>query len=454
LLTDRINTVYLEGQSDRNFFGVKFQQFGGLLLSDTGLSESQVHPIIDHDYVFADPLLGGELSVSNNVLSLSRTGVIVQTNGGVLTAKSKFDENYNHVKSDIKWRRRMTDSIGISYTPFGDLRGDFYYLDNAINPATGNLIQNETITRGVGTGGITVNYPWIANGAGGSHTIEPIGEGLYSQAKVSQRALPNEDSRSVVFDDTNLFDIQKFSGTDRVETGTRANAGVQYTFQSNNGGYARFLAGQHYQLSGDNAYFNPGAITEITPYDSNGTTYYTTSPHYVFSPNSGLQTTKSDYVLGAYFAPNSVFRFLSQSRFDEADLTLKREDLFASVNYGPLSASAVYTYAAASFDPIAGTNKTQSDIYGVLGFKLTDNWSVLGTMRFDIDANKILTDSIALRYADDCFVLTTTYLETNLQNAALGLKSDQTVMFRFELKNLGGYNYKTSALQNTVTDPK
>jgi LPS-assembly protein len=432
LLTDRVNQIYMEGQSDRNYFGIRFYQFGGLLLSDNSNSESRVHPLVDYDYTFADPVLGGELSWKTNVLSLTRDGAI----------NNQRSENYNHAKTELNWRRRLTDSIGISYTPSGNLRADAYYLDNAVNPVTGNAIQDQTVTRGLATAGLTVEYPWVASGLGGTHTLAPIGQVLTSQESVSQRALPNEDARSLVFDDTNLFEIQKFSGTDRVETGTRVNTGVQYTFQSNSGGYARLLAGQHFQLSGDNAYRNPGQVTDIV----NGVP----TSRYVFSPSSGLAKDRSDYVVGAYLAPNSVFRFLSQSRFDEADLSLRREDLFGSFTYGPLSATAVYTYAAA--DPLLGIEKSQSDITGVLGLKLTDRWSVIGTMRYDIDARSILTDSLSLKYADDCFVLTTTYQETFLNNAALGLTNDRSVMFRLELKNLGGVNYKTSVLDHTFGD--
>jgi LPS-assembly protein len=255
-----------------------------------------------------------------------------------------------------------------------------------------------------------------------------------------------------VFDDTNLFEIQKFSGTDRQETGTRVNAGVQYTFQSNSGGYARFLAGQHYQLSGDNAYADPGVVAQSVNYYDTATGTYKTKieNRFVFNPSSGLETSRSDYVLAAYLAPNSIFRFLSQTRLDEQDFSIRREDLFASANYGPISASAVYTYVAA--DPLLGIEKAQSDITASLGLKLTDRWSVIGAMRFDIDTKSVLTDSVTLKYADDCFVLTTTYQETYLTNASLGLTNDRSLMFRFELKNLGGANYKTSVVDHSFGD--
>ncbi|NIO43560.1 MAG: LPS assembly protein LptD, partial [Burkholderiales bacterium] len=72
LLTDRVNRGFLRGLSDRNYFGLNIYQLGGLLLSDEPESDSWVHPIIDHNYVFADPILGGELRWNTNVLSLSR----------------------------------------------------------------------------------------------------------------------------------------------------------------------------------------------------------------------------------------------------------------------------------------------------------------------------------------------------------------------------------------------
>lgn len=434
LLTDRVNQIYLNGQSDRNFFGMKFYQLGGLLLDGSNQAQSRALPVIDYDYIFKDPVLGGELGWQTTALALTRDHAV---NGGTT-------ETYNHLKSELKWRRRLIDQGGISYTPFGDLRGDAYYYENAVNPATNLATPDTTLGRVVGTAGVTVGYPWVASSGGATHTIEPIGQALYTEASVHQRVMPDEDSRSLIFDDTNLFEIQKFSGTDRIETGTRANAGLQYTFQSNDGGYARFLLGQHYQLGGQNAYTENGSITETVI--TNGVSS-TQTPQSVFSPVSGLQHSRSDYVLGAYFAPVSAFRLLSQSRFDESSLALRREDLFGSVNYGPVTASAVYTYAAS--DPTFGLLDPQQEIIGSLGLKLTDRWSLLGSLRYDLRNDRVLTDSVALKYADDCFAVTTTYQETFIQNAALGLENDRSVMVRIELKNLGGVNYRTGSTDYT-----
>src|SRR6478672_5724918 len=67
--TDRVNTVYLQGMSGRNYFGAKLYQLGGLLLTDTPYSNSWVHPVIDYNYILGQPVFGGELSFNMHARS-------------------------------------------------------------------------------------------------------------------------------------------------------------------------------------------------------------------------------------------------------------------------------------------------------------------------------------------------------------------------------------------------
>ena len=429
LLTDRVNSVFLTGQSDRNYFNATFYHFGGLLLDDTPDSESMVYPIIDYNYVFADPILGGELRWDSNFLSFGR-----QDAG---TNKNRF-QTMNRFVTELKWRRRLTDAIGITYTPFAEVRGDLYQVSNYVDPQTTLDISDDTLARGLATGGVTVAYPWAASTAGATHVVEPIGQVITRQAKIDQRQLPDEDARSLVFDDTNLFETQKFSGYDRIETGTRLNVGVQYTFQANSGGYARVLAGQSFHLAGQNPYKDPGVDANDNP---------------IFNPDSGLQTDRSDYVLGAYLAPFQGFRLISQSRFNEEDLTLRRQDLAVGVTAGPFLAQAAYAYANTDPQPLTGVvGDTNQDVTGTVGLQLSRNWSVLGSMRYDIDNNQRLTDSLQLRYADECFVLTASYNETFIEDPQRDITPDRSIMLRFELKHLGQFAYKTDPLDHVFGD--
>ena len=432
LLTDRVNKVFVEGISDRNYLGVNLYHFGGLMFDQEpllfGQSESYAYPVIDYNYVFADPILGGELTWNTNILSFSDNQDPVDANYTNVSGSSQM----NRVVTEMNWRRRFTDPIGITYTPFGKLRGDLYqvsdYVDPALTtPAAATVVGETSLARGLALGGITVAYPWVANTAGGSHVIEPIGQIIARQASIEQDSLPNSDAMSLVFDDTNLFEWNKFSGYDRIETGTRANVGIQYTFQSNTGPYARILAGQSYQIAGDNAYSNPGINSSGNP---------------VFTPNSGLETGRSDYVVGAYLAPIAGLQLISQSRFDEKGWNMRRQDAGGNITFGPFQAAAIYAYL--NTDPTNGIYAAQEDIYASLGIRLTERWTIAAAARYDIDSDELASDMFRVRYADECFVLTATYTDNYYHNP--DIVDGQTLMLRFELKHLGEFGYSTDAL--------
>jgi LPS-assembly protein len=294
-------------------------------------------------------------------------------------------------------------------------------------------LQSTSLARGMALAGVTVSYPWVANASYGSHVIEPIGQIIARQASIEQNTLPDEDAKSLVFDDTNLFDINKFSGYDRIETGTRANVGLQYTFQANYGGYARILAGESFQLAGTNPYKDPGV-------DANG------NP--VFTPVSGLQTDRSDYVLGAYLQPFNLVQLISQSRFSSHDFGLQREDAGAQLTIGPFTNSTIYSFL--SSDPANGIYSSQQDLFGQIGVKITDRWSVAAAVRYDLDANELASDMVQVRYADECFVLTASYTDNLYHNPTI--VDGQTLMVRFELKHLGSYGYSTNVLEHVFSE--
>ena len=429
LQTDRVNTIYLQGMSERNYLSARLYHFGGLLIDEPTQANSLVHPVIDYNYIVGQPVLGGELSFTGHARSMSRN------DGGT---------DSMHAVAEANWRRKMIDPIGQVWTPFVNARGDVYNYSDALNPAftTPTPIPNDTAFRGLAAAGVLYSYPFVANTADASHVIAPTAQIIVRQNKVSQFILPDEDAKSLVFDDTLLFDIDKFSGYDRFETGTRLNVGLQYTFQANSGFHARAVFGQSYQLGGDNPYATPGfdpASCQIPG-----------CVNYNFNPQSGLETNRSEYVAGLYLSPFAGFNVVSQSRFDEKDWSLRRQDLLVNANYGPLTASAAYSLTR--FDPMTGAQDTQQDVQPALGLKITDHWSVLGSMRYDIDARQRIQDQLQLKYSDECFVLTASYIETFVENLPLDLRPDRTLMLRFELKHLGEFNYKTDVLSHVFGD--
>ena len=185
-------------------------------------------------------------------------------------------------------------------------------------PGVSNYINvgDHDVGRMMPTAGLEYRYPLIGVQPWGTQTIEPIAQLVFRPSETGIGQFPNEDAQSLIFDDSNLFKLNKFSGWDRIEGGGRANVGVQYTAQFNRGGTVSVLFGQSYQLFGGNS-FAIGGPTNT-------------------GLDSGLDTTVSDYVARASYQPNSALTFTSRFRLDEKDFTPRRTELEASASFRPL----------------------------------------------------------------------------------------------------------------------
>ena len=136
------------------------------------------------------------------------------------------------------------------------LRADAAAVSITNDPGVANYFApgDSTELRAMPTVGLEYRYPFISVQSWGTQTIEPIAQVIVRPNETSIGKLPNEDSQSLIFDDTNLFKIDKFAGWDRIEGGGRANVGIQYTTQFNRGGSISTVFGQSYQLFGVNSF--------------------------------------------------------------------------------------------------------------------------------------------------------------------------------------------------------
>lgn len=434
--TDRVNTAYITGQNDRNYFNASLYQFGGLLPRDSDVTKSRVLPVIDYNYIAAQQVLGGELSFDGHVRNMTRLSGL----NAAVPQQYLAGADSTHFVSDINWRRKIVDGIGQTWTPFANVRGDVYQFKDTRDPVTGLSAPGDTYYRGVSTVGLTYAYPFVAHTSTASHVVEPVVQVVNRSVlgKQDQTLLPNEDAKSVVFDDTSLFFESKSTGFDRIDTGTRLNYGAKYNLQFNTGLNVRAVMGQSQVLSGTNVFATPGV--DVTSIAAPG---QFPSP---FSVNNGLETQRSDYVAGLYVSPLANLSLVAQGRFDTNTLALRRQDTLLSAGFGPFSTQLAYAFTRADTQALTSAASTigQQETQVTLGIKLTDRWSVAGSVRYDIDRKQMLQDLLQLRYADECFVLTTTYTDSRISNPVLGVNSDKTVMVRFELKNLGGFSTHTN----------
>jgi LPS-assembly protein len=433
--SEAISQAFLTGKGNRSYFEARSIYYFGFSEADTQSQIPVIHPVIDYNYTFDRPILGGELGYRLNFTSLTRRDAdfdpITQSalNNGTCTQTAdpaiKTSANcllrgvpgtFTRFSAETQWRRRVTDQFGQVFTPFASVRVDAGSLHINNQPGVANYIQtgDDNLVRAMPTVGVEYRYPFINIQSWGTQTIEPIAQVIFRPNEQQIGRWPTEDAQSLVFDDSNLFRVDKFSGWDRVEGGSRANYGMQYTAQINQGGFVNVLFGQSYNLFGQNSFALGG--TTNTGLDS------------------GLDTTKSDYVARVSYQPNSTYMFTSRFRFNNDTFEVQRTELEGRVNFDRWSGALLYgNYAA---QPELGFLDRRQGILGTGQVKLDANWVLLGSARYDINAGKFDQTRVGVGYVDDCLILGLNYI-TNYTYSG-NVQANHTVMLQLSLRTLGG----------------
>ena len=408
LPTEAISQLYLTGVGNRSYFDLRTIYY--LSFSGNQQQVPVVYPVMDYSNVFNYPIFGGEVSYKTNFVNLSRNDAVfdpitTQANTQSLCTTASADPmaripaqcllrgmpgTYTRFTAEAQWRKSFTDSAGEIWTPFASARVDAINADVANQPGVSNFLPtgDTTALRVMPTVGLEYRYPFINVQPWGSTTIEPIAQVIIRPNESYAGKLPNEDAQSLVFDASNLFSVDKFSGYDRVEGGGRANVGVQSTTQFDRGGSVKVLFGQSYQLFGLNSF----AVQDAT---NTGV-------------DSGLATQKSDYVASVSYAPNRTYTFSVRSRFDEQTWNVQRFEAEARANYDRWSVGLTYgNYAA---QPELGYLTRREGLLASGSIKIAANWVATGAARWDLEANKLNTYTIGAGYVDDCFVLAANYV--------------------------------------------
>jgi LPS-assembly protein len=442
-LTEGISQLYLAGRGDRSYFDMRGIYYYGFSEADVQKQIPVIHPVMDYSYVFGSPIFGGELSYKVNLTSLSRTSAAFDPisaaavlSGGCGPTNAdptqKIPANclmrgipgtYSRLSAETQWKRSFTDPYGQIFTPFAMLRADAASISIHSDPGVANYLTpgDSAEFRAMPTVGLEYRYPFINVQSWGTQTIEPIAQVILRPNEPRIGKLPNEDSQSLIFDDSNLFRVDKFAGWDRIEGGGRSNVGVQYTAQFNRGGFINALFGQSYQLFGANSFAN-------SDYTNTGL-------------GSGLDTDRSDYVARLSYQPDRTYTFTTRYRFDQATFEMRRFEAEARANFDRWSVSALYGRYDAQ--PQLGFLERREGILGTASVKLTNNWVANTALRYDFNASKVSQIQFGIGYIDDCLIVALNYFTSYTYSG--NPTNDQRVMLQMSLRTLGG-----AALSQTV----
>lgn len=408
---DVLSTVYITGQGERNYFDARANYYNVLTEELSQSQQAVIHPSIDYSAYSKTPIFGGEGRLQINSTSITRSNEN-QTTVGSVTRTYGLKGSYNRTSADLSWKRKIIAPGGQVFTPFTSLRGDLYWMPSK-SGAPAALANDDLAARAMPTVGLDYRLPILATTGSMSHIFEPVGQIIVrpNEAKIGE--VPNDDAQSLIFDDSILFDPNKFSGFDRLEGGTRANIGFQYRLQMQNGWSVNALAGRSFHLNGTNSF-------EKQDLTSTGL-------------DSGLDKQNSDYVARVGLNSNRGISGIARGRFDAATGKLRYGEVEASGAYKRVSGTLAYSYIDKR--PSAGINDVKQEITAAAALKLQKYWTLSGAARYDIAERGLVEGSIGLKYDDECFAISLKYEHT--RDIYSDLNDDRSIMLNIDFKTIG-----------------
>lgn len=413
--TTYVNQAYLTGLGKRNYFDLRAFYFDIQDADPDSIDENKqpVAQVLDYSYTAPEPILGGELNADFNLTNIKRNRLDRVNVLGVERFRG-LEGTSHRLTGELEWKRTFIAPGGLVLTPLLAARGDALGM-NVDDPVgyTGTFTSSDAETRRMLTAGLEARYPILFAGETSTHVLEPIGQ-LYARPDEQYAGgLPNEDAQSFVFDATNLFDRDKFSGYDRIEGGTRANIGLRYTGSFDSGYGLRAIAGQSFQLGGLNSFATDDLVKA--------------------GADSGLETDSSDYVaMLGIDAPSGLMASLS-GRLDESDFSLRRAD--ATVGYLGLNWQAALTYTRIEAQPTYGSPFDQDEIQTAAAYRFHEYWSVFGAVTYDIDAGVVSRNGLGITYDDQDTLFSIVYKQERDTDSSLA--NDWSIGARISFRTLG-----------------
>lgn len=409
--------AYITGLGTTSYFDAhvfKFDVQDDVVGSTTEDQQAIVYPVVDYHRIFNDGVTGGDLKFTFNSQHLSRE--LDQTVSGRTTG---LDGNNGRITAELEWKKQFVTDFGLVLTPILAARGDYHHFD--VDTAPAGLTSGSNASRGTITAGLEAKYPLLVTAGSSTHVIEPVVQIFARNDEKLSGGLPNEDAQSFVFDASNLFERDKFSGFDRIEGGTRANVGFRYTGSYSNGFTTHAVFGQSFHLGGQNSF----AQTDLTGAGA----------------DSGLETDRSDFV-GAFTVDSGKgLSITAGARFDKDDFNIERSTLAANYSDSNLSATLSHTRIAAQTG--YGSSSDREEINASASLKFADDWRVFGGTTYDIDSKNFTTSSAGLAYENECFIITGVY---NHKHSVGSAEAEWDAGLRISFRTLGTLNVGDTAV--------
>ena len=398
---------YIEGFGEGSYTRLDSKVYQGLNTAINTSTLPIVLPRYQYSYFGLPDSLGGRLSVSANAFNVIRTT-------GTNTRRGAFTTEYERPFTGL-----LGDKWKITF------HGDAEAYDAAELNDLPNFSNMRSIDRARALPQVAVDVSWPFardSGVWGTQLIEPIAQMIVApQSGDSQiRRYPNEDSLDFEFTDANLFGFNRFTGTDRLDGGVRANVGLHGAW---------FLGGTTFD----------GLIGQS----------YRTNKDNLFPESSGLHDQVSDIVARGTFTPARWLDLIYRTRLDKNSLATHYADATASVGVDKFRVAAGYIYT--NFNPFTYYDQPAPPPNGnpyyfprnEVSFGLSsrwDNYRFNGYARRDLATNQMVMVGADAIYEDECFIFDLRMFRR--YTSINGDSGSTTVLFLLTFKTIGQFGYR------------
>ncbi|MFN3619806.1 LPS-assembly protein LptD [Sphingorhabdus sp.] len=359
-------------------------------------------PEIDYRRRMEAPVIGGTIQLQANSLAIGRTE----------------GQDTQRAFAAAKWDLRKITGLGQEVTFTMLARGDLYHSDENASTLT-DIYRGDSgwQHRAIFAAAADVKWPFVGQAFGGTQIFTPRVQ-VVAAPSISNLKIPNEDSRAVDLEDSNLFALNRFPGYDRFEDDYRITYGFDWSLRKSDF-TADINLGQSYRLS------NRASI---------------------FPDGTGLSDKASDFVGRTEFRFKNIVNLTHRFRLDKDNLAIRRNEIDATIGSKGTYLQAGYLKLNRNIGPTVEDLADREEIRLAGRVRVAQYWSVFGSTIVDLTNTKedptSLSDGfdpirhrLGVSYDDDCLSLSLSW-RRDYQPVGDSQRGN-SFLFRLAFRNLG-----------------